>query len=414
MLARPLAVVEAAEAVATPLEREIATIASGLLSLPRVGLDENLLDLGLHSLLAVRLFTRLKKLTGHNLPLATLLEAQTVRTLAARFDQQISASVPRTPQQMPRSAHRRPTSSTSSDAVRDPRAHEHWLRPLWSHVVPLKPGGSLPPFFCMHARGGAVLNYRTLSTFVDAEQPVYGIQCRGLDGKTEPFRSLVEMAEQYIEEIRRIQPHGPYFLGGGSLGGIVALEMAQRLQAAGEPIGLLTMFDSWGPTWFSTEHQPAAPQRYWRRIEGHLRRLQREGVAGEAKLLLQRGIQRLQGYWKLAAARVLRVTGSELPHNLRYFYVEHANLAALQHYVPKMYEGDVVPLPGAGRPGCRLLGPDDGVDGIGAGSHRGDRCPGHPQLAGARPGVRRTVPYEAQGGAAGRGTGGSGGRGMSR
>ncbi|MBP2647197.1 MAG: polyketide synthase, partial [Gemmatimonadetes bacterium] len=204
--------------------------------------------------------------------------------------------MPRTPQQMPAFTAPPPDIVTSSDAVRDPRAHEHWLRPLWSHVVPLKPGGSLPPFFCMHARGGAVLNYRTLSTFVDAEQPVYGIQCRGLDGKTEPFRNLNEMAEQYIEEIRRIQPHGPYFLGGGSLGGIVALEMAQRLQAEGEPIGLLTMFDSWGPTWFSTEHQPAAPARLWRRIEGHVRRLQREGAAGEAKLLWRRGIDRLRGY----------------------------------------------------------------------------------------------------------------------
>ncbi len=337
----PVVALESPEAAATPLEREIATLTSGLLSLPRVGLDENLLDLGLHSLLAVRLFTRLKKVTGHNLPLATLLEAQTVRTLAARFDHQISSSVPRTPQPMP--AFSAPADIvTSSDEVRDPRAHEHWLRPLWSHVVPLKPAGSLPPFFCMHARGGAVLNYRTLANFTDSEQPVYGIQCRGLDGKTEPFRSLNEMAEQYIEEIRRIQPHGPYFLGGGSLGGIVALEMAQRLQAEGESIGLLTMFDSWGPTWFSTAHQPAAPARFWRRIEGHLRRFQREGASGEAKLLLRRGVERLRGYGKMAAARVLRATGTELPHNLRYFYVEQANLAALKRYAPKMYEGDVV------------------------------------------------------------------------
>ena len=342
ILARPPAAVEAAEAVATPLEREIATIASGLLALPRVGLDENLLDLGLHSLLAVRLFTRLKKLTGHNLPLATLLEAQTVRTLAVRFDQQISSAVPRTPQQMPAFTAPAPDIMTSSDAVRDPRAHEDWLRPLWSHVVPLKPGGSLPPFFCMHARGGAVLNYRALANFTDADQPVYGIQCRGLDGKTEPFRSLMEMAEQYIEEIRRIQPHGPYFLGGGSLGGIVALEIAQRLQAEGETIGLLTMFDSWGPTWFSTEHQPPAPARLWRRVEGHLRRTQREGAAGEVKLLFRRGIERIREYGQLTGARVLRATGSELPHSLRYLYVEHANMAALRQYVPKVYEGDVV------------------------------------------------------------------------
>ena len=330
------------EEVATPMQREIVTIVAGLLSLPRLGLDENLLDLGLHSLLAVRLFTRLKKITGHNLPLSTVLEAQTVRALAERFDERIVGSVPRTPVQIPVAVMPAADILSSSDAVRDPRAHEHWLRPLWSHVVPLKPGGSLPPFFCMHARGGAVLNYRTLSTFVDAEQPVYGIQCRGLDGKTEPFRNLNEMAEQYIEEIQRIQPHGPYFLGGGSLGGIVALEMAQRLQADGETIGLLTMFDSWGPTWFSTEHQPAAPARFWRRIEGHVRRTQREGAVGEAKLLYRRGIDRLLGYGRLAAARVLRVTGSELPHNLRYFYVEQANLAALRRYVPKVYQGDIV------------------------------------------------------------------------
>lgn len=265
-----------------------------------------------------------------------------MRALASRFDQRISSSTPRTPQPQPAFTAPSLDIVSSSDAVRDPRAHEHWLRPLWSHVVPLKPSGNLPPFFCMHARGGAVLNYRTLSTFVDGDQPVYGIQCRGLDGKTEPFRSLNEMAEQYIEEIRRIQPHGPYFLGGGSLGGIVALEMAQRLQAEGETIGLLTMFDSWGPTWFSTEHQPAAPARLWRRISSHVRRMQREGALGEAKLLLERGIARIKGRFRLLAARALRATGQELPHNLRYFYVEQANLAALRRYVPRTYTGDVV------------------------------------------------------------------------
>ncbi len=343
VMSRPAATGEAAaEPSATPLQREITALASGLLSLPRVGLDENLLDLGLHSLLAVRLFTRLKKLTGQNLPLATLLEAPTVRTLSERFDERIASVVPRTPVQVPVAVAPGGDIVTSSEAVRDPKAHEHWLRPLWSHVVPLKPGGILPPFFTIHARGGAVLNYRTLSTFVDAEQPVYGIQCRGLDGKTEPFRDLNEMAEQYIEEIRRIQPHGPYFLGGGSLGGIVALEMAQRLGAAGETIGLLTMFDSWGPIWFSPEHQPPAPARLWRRIEGHVRRTRREGATEEIKLLFRRGIERVRMYVRLAAARVLRATGAELPHNLRYFYVEYANLAALQRYAPRPYDGDVV------------------------------------------------------------------------
>jgi thioesterase domain-containing protein/aryl carrier-like protein len=326
----------------TPLQRDIATLVGGMLSAPAIGLDENLIDLGLHSLLAVRLFNRLKKMTGQNLPLATLLEAPTIRTLSERFGDRppvADGATPRIATPLPQPGG---DLLASSDAVRDPRAHEHWLRPLWSHVVPLKPSGSQPPFFCIHARGGAVLNYRTLATFVEPEQPVYGLQCRGLDGRTDPFRSIEEMAQQYIEEVRRIQPQGPYFLGGGSLGGIVALEMAQRLAAEGERIGLLTMFDSWGPTWFSPGHQPAVHARLARRLASHVQRLQREGVAGEAALLARRAWWRLQARGKKVACAVLRMLGAELPHSLRYFYVEQANLAALWRYVPAEYAGRVV------------------------------------------------------------------------
>lgn len=318
----------------TPLEREIGEIAAGLLSMTHVGLDENLIDLGLHSLLAVRLFTRLKKATGRNLPLATLLEAPTVRLLAERFGD---------------GTELRPETETpadileSSNAVRDPRAHRHWLRPLWSHVVPLKPSGTLPPFFSIHARGGAVLNYRTLSTFVDPDQPLYGIQCRGLDGRTEPFRSIEEMADQYLEEIRRIQPHGPYFLGGGSLGGVVGVEIARRLKAQGEPIGLIAMFDSWGPVWFSPDHKPGrGGSRLWQKLNAHMERLRRQGAMSGTQLLLHGVERRIITRTRLLAARVLRKLGIELPHNLRYFYVEHLNLAALQRFSPKPYDGDIV------------------------------------------------------------------------
>jgi thioesterase domain-containing protein/NAD(P)-dependent dehydrogenase (short-subunit alcohol dehydrogenase family)/aryl carrier-like protein len=338
---RPRASETARGEALTPLQSEIAAFVGNVLSMPEIGLDENLIDLGLHSLLAVRLFNRLKKLTGLNLPLSTLLEAPTLRTLSERFGDRGGAPVAvgarvQTPLPGPMDI------LSSSDAVRDPKAHEHWLRPLFSHVVPLKPAGTLPPFFVIHARGGAVLNYRTLSTFADPEQPVYGIQCRGLDGRTEPFHTLEEMATQYLEEIRRIQSHGPYFLGGGSLGGIVALEMAQQLRADGERVGLLTMFDSWGPTWFSPEHMPPAPARLARRLEGHVKRLKREGLAEELQLLARRGRGRLAARARQLACRVLRVTGNELPHNLRYFYVEEANLAALRRYVPKPYPADVV------------------------------------------------------------------------
>ena len=338
---RPRTVQNARGEAMTPLQTEIAGFVGNVLAMPEIRLDENLIDLGLHSLLAVRLFNRLKKLTGLNLPLSTLLEAPSVRTLSERFGDRgglpaaVGARVA-TPLPGPMDI------VSSSDAVRDPKAHEHWLRPLWSHVVPLKPAGTLSPFFVIHARGGAVLNYRTIASFVDPDQPVYGIQCRGLDGRTEPFRSLEEMAAHYIEEIRRIQPHGPYFLGGGSLGGIVALEMAQQLRAVDERVGLLTMFDSWGPTWFSPEHMPSASARLSRRIAGHVQRIRRDGVSEELRLLVRRGWGRVEGHAKKLACRILRASGAELPHNLRYFYVEQANLAALWRYAPKAYPADVV------------------------------------------------------------------------
>jgi acyl transferase domain-containing protein/thioesterase domain-containing protein/aryl carrier-like protein len=325
----------------TPLQTEMVGFLGSVLAMPEIRLDENLIDLGLHSLLAVRLFTRLKKLTGLNLPLSTLLEAPTVRLLSERFGDR--AGIPavvgsRVPTPLPGPAD----IVSSSDAVRDPRAHAHWLRPVYSYVVPLKPTGILPPFFTIHARGGAVLNYRTLSSFVDPEQPVYGIQCRGLDGRTEPFRTLEEMAAQYIDEIRRVQPHGPYFLGGGSLGGIVALEMAQQLRRTGERIGLLAMFDSWGPMWFSPEHRPSARSRLWRRIMNHVNRIRRGGLSLEVRLLRANGRERFRDVHHLRMAQLLRMLNIELPHSIRYTYVEYANLAALRRYAPKPYDESVV------------------------------------------------------------------------
>jgi thioesterase domain-containing protein len=282
----------------------------------------------------------LKKVTGVNLPLSTLLEAPSVRTLSARFEDGKPHSAPGIRQATPLPGPMDLLSS--SDAVRDPRAHTHWLRPLFNYVVPLKPTGTLPPFFVIHARGGAVMNYRTLSTVVDADQPVYGIQCRGLDGRTEPFHSLDEMASQYINEIQRIQPYGPYFVGGGSLGGIVALEMAQQLAKVGERTALLAMFDSWGPIWFSPEHRPTAGSRLRRRTMSHWNRIKRGGLALEVRTLLANGKERFQDRGRLKLGQLLRLLNLELPHSMRYTYVEFANLAALRRYAPKPYDKDVV------------------------------------------------------------------------
>jgi hypothetical protein len=220
------------EAPQTPTERRICELLQDLLGIEQVGVRDNFFELGGHSLLAVRLFSQLHKSTRVNLPLATLFEAPTPRLLAARFgdaapgaDDDHGDRTPQPPDEMatptavppivdnatgPPSSVHRARASTSS-------------RRVWSSLVALQPNGSRPPFFSIHGRGGNVLNYAAFIEHLGFDQPLYGLQCRGLDGLSEPFQSVREMAAAYVEEVRTVQPIGPYFLGGGSMGGTVAL-----------------------------------------------------------------------------------------------------------------------------------------------------------------------------------------------
>jgi amino acid adenylation domain-containing protein/FkbH-like protein len=193
------------------MEQALANMWAGVLKVDRVGMQDNFFELGGHSLLAVRLFSQIKKLTGKDLPLVTLFQAPTIEKLAKILRQ------------------------------------EGWESP-WASLVPIKPGGSKPPFYCVHGVGGNILEYLDLAKYMDEDQPFYGLQAIGLDGKR-PVENLTveQMATRYIEEVRAFQSSGPYYLGGSSFGGLVAYEMAQQLTAAGEEVGLLAFFDTNGP-----------------------------------------------------------------------------------------------------------------------------------------------------------------------
>ena len=104
---------------------------------------------------------------------------------------------------------------------------------------------SKPPFFCVHALGGNVLEYYDLARHLGDDQPFYGLQSAGLDGRRPPHTRVEDMAAHYIKEMRELQPEGPYFIGGRSLGGMVAFEMAQQLKAQGQTIGLLALLDTY-------------------------------------------------------------------------------------------------------------------------------------------------------------------------
>lgn len=112
-----------------------------------------------------------------------------------------------------------------------------------SFLIPLKRTGSLPPFFCVHPSGGTVFRYRALAQHMHKEQSFYGLQAPGFEHGEEPFTDLVAMARAYINAIQQIDPVGPYYLGGWSLGGVVAYEMACQLQAKGYQVNLLCIID---------------------------------------------------------------------------------------------------------------------------------------------------------------------------
>lgn len=189
------------------LELQLVQIWESVLGVHPIAVDDDFFALGGHSLTAAQLFDRVEHVLGKRLPLATLFQATTVESLANR--------------------------------LRD----EGW-RPPWSSLVPLQPQGSQSPLFCIHSYEGHVLFYRELARHLAPDRPVYGLQAVGLDGEQPPLDRVEAMATRYIQELRSVQPRGPYFLAAMCFGISVAFEMAQQLHAQGEEVAELIMLDS--------------------------------------------------------------------------------------------------------------------------------------------------------------------------
>lgn len=200
--------VSAGIGAANDTTRQLTRIWEDLLGVRPIEADQNYFDLGGDSLLAVQMFAQVDKVFGVKLPVATLFEAPTVGELAKVLVEETAS------------------------------------RSRWSSIVAIQPKGTRPPFFCVHGAGGNVLIYRELSKRLGEDQPFYGLQSQGLDGESEPLEKIEEMAAIYAAEIRRVQPKGPYHLGGYCLGGTIAYEVAQQLRAQGEEVALLALFDT--------------------------------------------------------------------------------------------------------------------------------------------------------------------------
>ncbi|MEM5618173.1 alpha/beta fold hydrolase [Pseudomonas aeruginosa] len=189
-------------------ERTLAGLLGELLDRPRVGIRDSFFDLGGTSLSAMRFMLLIEKRYGVDLPMAALIETPTVEGLAERLRER--------------------------SAVR-----------AFDPLVPIRAGGSRPPLFLVHPLGGHVLCYLPLVRALPPDQPVYALQAAGTGQGSTPLAVLEDIAASYLAAIRRVQPEGPYYLGGWSFGGFVAYEMARQLRALDpQAVAQLIVLDS--------------------------------------------------------------------------------------------------------------------------------------------------------------------------
>ncbi|MFN8375407.1 MAG: amino acid adenylation domain-containing protein [Anaerolineae bacterium] len=187
-------------------EQAVAEIWQEVLGLKRVGVYDNFFELGGHSLIAVRIFAQIEKRFGKKLPLAALFRAPTVEALASLLD------------------------VTEKEAVN-----------LFSPVVEIQTKGSKPPFWCV---GGGVINLRNLSKYLGDDQPFYALQSESLDGYQAIYANIDEIAAFFIKAIRSKQAKGPYYIAGAYGSGMVALEIGRQLEAAGEHVAFMGLFNT--------------------------------------------------------------------------------------------------------------------------------------------------------------------------
>ena len=288
------------------LELQIARLWEDVLNVQSIGVTDNFFERGGHSLLAVRMMARLSRQIGRELPLALILQKQTVQALAAFLRQEIE------PQDT-------------------------------SPLIAIQPHGRKPPFFCVHPAGGGIICYSALSRHLGVEQPFYGIQTPGLDETAQPPLTQIEsMAARYIEELRGVQSEGPYMLGGWSLGGVVAFEMAQQLRSQGLEVSLLALFDSYVPA-------SAGPPT---EIDDHTLLVQftsdisglydlKESLTQEADLPSHTIEERLASILQEVVRKGCAPPDLNLKQLTRLFEVFRTNVRALLSYKPQFYPGRI-------------------------------------------------------------------------
>ncbi len=297
------------------VERQLVDIWKSVLQTGAIGVTDSFFDLGGHSLLAVRVASKIEKLFRKRLPLAAFFQAPTVEHLARLLREEISLSP-------------------------------------WESLLTIQTKGSRPPFFWVHGeRSNAVL-----PRYLHPDQPLYGLLHQSEDGTPARYKSVEAIASHYLREIRTVQPHGPYFLGGYCFGGMVAFEMAQQLTLLHENVALVALLAPSTPYSGRSNGFNRSPvrSRTWRgEVSRHLKNLEQLEPAEKRTYVLARAKNRIarafspvvnpvrKSLQKAACAVILRL-GYPIPLFLRNFYILDVYRQAMRRYCAKPYGGSVV------------------------------------------------------------------------
>jgi amino acid adenylation domain-containing protein len=313
------------------LEVTLTRIWEDSLKVKPIGCEDNFFDLGGHSLLAVQLIGEIATQLNYHLPLAILFEAPSIRDLATVLQK------------------------------------ENWA-PKYSSLVPINTQGTKQPLF-FHGGAADALTWQKLDKHLKTEHPFYALQRPDLNGKPLSDQSVEGLATQALEEIRTVQPEGPYYLAGHCFGGIVMFEMAQQLRNQGEKVALLVLIDSYAPSttlpplkvpasiyeaykhidktvlWLRKNYHHYGLEKGWKVFtQEWLSILKRAHQKGQFNRQKQQAYTQYKKQSQNQAVSPAPEISPQLPYAMRFALAEKACRLASTAYVPQAYPEEVVVL----------------------------------------------------------------------
>ena len=324
-----------------PLELKLTEIWESVLGVRPLSIDASFFDLGGNSLLAVQLFNQMQQELNCTLPLSSLFQAPNVHQFAALLSQDQPAS-------------------------------------QWSSLAPIQLSGFRLPFF-FHGGSADALTWARFSHLLGTERPFYALQRPDLSGGEVIHITVEALASACIQEMRMVQPSGPYLVGGHCLGGAVAFEIAQQLQSQGEEIVSVILIDAYRPEslpetvltqlqtqlrlgvfWLRKnyyyhggwEKLAQLPGKVWRRLQPSLRSLNPLSIRNTAPPRPDRLYPDLEGretppnYSSAAnsadrSASLPQNAEPTIPYEYRYARAQEANERAAEQYIPQPYSGRI-------------------------------------------------------------------------